>query len=105
MCVCDHLQLLDDALVVRHPQWLLALARASGDPPVLGSPLHHVGVSLQGQRVHLAVQVHGDGDGPGLGWTPGGDRRKHSAVRHPTSNQESFKAAEKRQRTFQTWVF
>lgn len=61
-----HLQLLNDVLVVRATQGLLAWSRAGRDSPVLGCPLHHVAVDLERQSVDLTVQVHWDGYGPCL---------------------------------------
>lgn len=62
-----HLHLLDDVLVVQAPDGLPAWPGAGRQPPALGGALHHVVMGLVAQRVHLAVQVHGDGDGAVLG--------------------------------------
>lgn len=63
-----HLQLLNDVLVIRATQWLLAWPCPGRDPPVLGGPLYHVTVDLERQSVDLTVQVHWDSDGPCLSW-------------------------------------
>lgn len=63
-----HLQLLNDVLVVRATQGLLAWPCPGRDPPVLGCPLYHVTVDLERQGVDLTVQVHWDGYGPCLSW-------------------------------------
>ena len=68
VCASD-LQPLDDvAVVLGGGQVRVFPAGVFGrQPPVQDALLHHV-VGLDKQVVHLAVQVHWDGDGPALRW-------------------------------------
>lgn len=63
-----HLQLFDDALVVKTPQGLLAGSRAGRGPPVFGCALHHVAMDSERQSADLTVKVHGNGYGSCFSW-------------------------------------
>jgi len=67
-CVPDLQPLYDVPVVLGGGQARVSPGGVLGrEPPVEDALLHHV-VGLDKQVVHLAVQVHRDGDGPALRW-------------------------------------
>lgn len=63
--------------------------------------MHHIGVGLQRQSVHLAVQIHRYGYGTRLGWTGDeedfkhGHTRIHNCIRKLTVGSDDTRDREK----------